>query len=140
MGFNVQYLPPIHPIGKTHRKGKNNNPVTQPDDNGFEWIDIHDWEQSTISCLRKGSDARDIILTVCNFMPLFKFNYRFVVPRGGFWEAVLNSDAIEFGGSGHGNFGGAEAVPVPSHGRYSSLSLTLPPLGILFFWNKGNTE
>lgn len=37
MGFDVQYLPPIHPIGKTHRKGKNHNPVTQPDDMGSTW-------------------------------------------------------------------------------------------------------
>ncbi len=28
MGFDVFYLPPIHPIGKTNRKGKNNSPVS----------------------------------------------------------------------------------------------------------------
>ncbi|GBD39391.1 Alpha-1,4-glucan:maltose-1-phosphate maltosyltransferase 1 [bacterium HR37] len=37
MGFDVLYLPPIHPIGKTNRKGKNNSPVAQPDDVGSPW-------------------------------------------------------------------------------------------------------
>jgi starch synthase (maltosyl-transferring) len=37
MGFDVLYLPPIYPIGETHRKGKNNNPVADPDDPGSPW-------------------------------------------------------------------------------------------------------
>ena len=37
MGFDVVYLPPIHPIGKSFRKGKNNAPVAQPDDVGSPW-------------------------------------------------------------------------------------------------------
>lgn len=37
MGFDVFYLPPIHPIGYTNRKGKNNSPATQPDDCGSPW-------------------------------------------------------------------------------------------------------
>jgi starch synthase (maltosyl-transferring) len=37
MGFDVLYLPPIHPIGITHRKGKNNSPVAEPDDVGSPW-------------------------------------------------------------------------------------------------------
>jgi starch synthase (maltosyl-transferring) len=37
MGFDVLYLPPIHPIGLAFRKGKNNNPVAQPDDVGSPW-------------------------------------------------------------------------------------------------------
>jgi starch synthase (maltosyl-transferring) len=37
MGFDVLYLPPIHPIGVTYRKGKNNSVVAQPDDVGSPW-------------------------------------------------------------------------------------------------------
>jgi len=37
MGFDVVYLPPIHPIGKTFRKGKNNSVPAQPDDVGSPW-------------------------------------------------------------------------------------------------------
>jgi len=37
MGFDVLYFPPIHPIGQTHRKGKNNVPGTGPDEPGSPW-------------------------------------------------------------------------------------------------------
>src|SRR5919198_298474 len=37
MGFDVLYLPPIHPIGQVHRKGKNNDTVATPDDPGSPW-------------------------------------------------------------------------------------------------------
>ncbi len=37
MGFDVFYLPPVHPIGRTKRKGKNNSPVCKKDDVGSPW-------------------------------------------------------------------------------------------------------
>ncbi len=37
LGFDVVYLPPIHPIGHTHRKGRNNATVAAPDDPGSPW-------------------------------------------------------------------------------------------------------
>ena len=37
MGFDVLYLPPIHPIGVTNRKGRNNNPVAEAGDVGSPW-------------------------------------------------------------------------------------------------------
>ena len=37
MGFDVLYLPPIHPIGHTHRKGSNNSQVAGPGDVGSPW-------------------------------------------------------------------------------------------------------
>jgi starch synthase (maltosyl-transferring) len=37
MGFDVLYLPPIHPIGRVHRKGPNNDPKARPGDLGSPW-------------------------------------------------------------------------------------------------------
>jgi starch synthase (maltosyl-transferring) len=37
LGFDVIYLPPIHPIGRTHRKGRNNTPRGEPGDPGSPW-------------------------------------------------------------------------------------------------------
>ena len=37
LGFDILYFPPIHPIGKTHRKGKNNAITTQKGDPGSPW-------------------------------------------------------------------------------------------------------
>src|SRR5581483_9681657 len=97
---------------------------------GFRWIDCCDWEQSVISFLR--SDGEEEVVVVCNFTPVPRQNYRLGVPRAGFWRELLNSDAAIYGGAGIGNFGGTDTAPVPMHGQYHSLSLTLPPLGVLF--------
>jgi 1,4-alpha-glucan branching enzyme len=98
---------------------------------GFEWIDSNDNETSVIAFLRK-SGSGEMVLIVCNFTPLVRTDYRVGVPRGGYWRERLNSDAVEYGGSGVGNFGGLEAAPLPAHGRFHSLALRLPPLGVLF--------
>ncbi|HEX8340879.1 MAG TPA: alpha-1,4-glucan--maltose-1-phosphate maltosyltransferase [Tepidisphaeraceae bacterium] len=37
MGFDVLYLPPVHPIGRAFRKGRNNSPVAEPGDVGSPW-------------------------------------------------------------------------------------------------------
>jgi 1,4-alpha-glucan branching enzyme len=104
---------------------------------GFEWVDFGDADNSVICFLRKGKDGGDPVLVACNFTPVLRHNYRIGVPSGGFWKEMLNSDAPEYGGSGQGNFGGIDATPVPSHGKYHSLSLTLPPLGMVVFKRQG---
>ncbi|WP_265942502.1 1,4-alpha-glucan branching protein GlgB [Dechloromonas sp. A34] len=100
---------------------------------GFEWVDSGDRANSVLSYLRQGRDADDILLVVCNCTPLPRTNYAVGVPRGGRWEECLNSDAPLYGGSGQGNLGGVDAAPVPWHGRFHSLRLTLPPLAVLVF-------
>ena len=97
---------------------------------GFEWIDGSDQENSVLAFARKDRDGKQIV-TVCNFTPVPRHNYRIGVGSGGRWTEILNSDAKIYGGSGQGNLGGLEAAPVPMHGRWHSLSLTLPPLGIV---------
>jgi 1,4-alpha-glucan branching enzyme len=98
----------------------------------FEWIDNHDAEKNVLSFVRKGRRG-ELIAVVCNFSPLPRPNYRVGVPAAGFWKELLNSDAKQYGGSGQGNFGGVESVPIPLHGRLHSLTITLPPLGVLYF-------
>ncbi|MDH3562543.1 MAG: alpha amylase C-terminal domain-containing protein, partial [Gammaproteobacteria bacterium] len=102
------------------------------DSSGFEWADLHDWEHSIISFFRKGEKPEDVVLVVCNFTPVPQANYRIGVSRSGYWREILNSDATIYGGSGQGNVGGVESAPVPCHGRYHSISLTLPPLSIVY--------
>jgi 1,4-alpha-glucan branching enzyme len=107
------------------------------DPGGFEWIDANDSEESVLSFLRKPHTGDDLIAVVCNFTPLPRHNYRIGVPRGGFWRELLNSDATEHGGSGHGNMGGVEATPIGAHGRPFSLNVSLPPLAALFLKSDG---
>jgi 1,4-alpha-glucan branching enzyme len=100
---------------------------------GFEWIDCNDSRQSVVSLIRRGRSEDDTVIVVCNFTPVPRFNYRLGASRGGRWREVLNSDALDYGGSGQGNLGAVEATPGPFHGRPYSFKITLPPLGVLFF-------
>jgi len=86
-----------------------------------------------ISFIRRGRKAGDEMLFVCNFTPVPRHDYLVGVPQGGWWKEVLNSDAALYGGSGVGNRGGLPADAHPVHGRLYSLSMTLPPLGVLVF-------
>ncbi len=98
---------------------------------GFQWVDTHNWEQSCVSFLRKSPEDGEI-LVVCNFTPIPRRNYYVGVPRGGYWREVLNSDSPDYGGSGMGNFGGVDSAPVPAHGQFHSIVLTMPPLSVLY--------
>ena len=100
---------------------------------GFEWVDCNDSGNSVISLLRKGRTTSRVTLVVMNFTPMPRYNYRVGVPWGGIWREALNSDAKDYGGSGLGNAGSAEAEPIPQHSRPFSLSITLPPLSALYF-------
>jgi len=99
---------------------------------GFGWVVANDSDQSVLSFLRRGKTTGTTVLVACNFTPMPRENYRVGVPWGGFWKEVLNSDATDYGGSGMGNDGGVWATADASHGRPHSLSLTLPPLAVVF--------
>ncbi|MBI4377326.1 MAG: 1,4-alpha-glucan branching protein GlgB [Elusimicrobia bacterium] len=100
---------------------------------GFEWIDCHDADSSTLSFLRKSRGSRSMVIVACNFTPVPRYDYALGVPKPGRWCEMLNSDARDYGGSGIGNLGGVESKPEPSHGRPHSIRVTLPPLAAVFF-------
>jgi 1,4-alpha-glucan branching enzyme len=99
---------------------------------GFRWVQRGDWEASVLSFLRQAPGSAPV-LVVCNFTPVPRRNYRIGVPQGGRWREILNSDAEYYGGSGAGNYGGADAQPMPYEEYSQSLTLTLPPLAMLVF-------
>ena len=100
---------------------------------GFEWVDMSDRDNSVLGFLRKKrAQVAGQIVIVCNFTPVPRHGYRVGVSHGGTWKEVLNSDAAVYGGSGVGNQGGVVTAAHPWHGRSHSISITLPPLGILY--------
>ena len=119
---------------------KNHGPLFEDDFSaeGFEWLDANDSENSTLCYARISPETGNHIIVAGNFTPVPRHNYRIGVPEAGFWKEALNSDAGEYGGSGQGNMGGVKSTPVQSHGKYNSISITLPPLGIVVF-EKGTT-
>ena len=99
---------------------------------GFEWLDLHDWENSVLAFLRRGKAPEESVVVVCNFTPVARDHYRIGVPEGGFYRELLNTDAECYGGSNFGNSGGVWAIPEPHGGRSHHLNLRLPPLGVVF--------
>ncbi|HET9780825.1 MAG TPA: alpha amylase C-terminal domain-containing protein, partial [Candidatus Dormibacteraeota bacterium] len=100
---------------------------------GFSWIDVADADNSVVSLIRRGRMPSDVLVAAFNFTPVPRHNYQIGIPLAGRWNELLNSDAPTYGGSGQGNLGGFEAVPVAMHGHLHSATLTLPPLGAVFF-------
>jgi 1,4-alpha-glucan branching enzyme len=100
---------------------------------GFEWIDCNDSLGSTLSYMRHSKSGKDTIVVCCNFTPVSHEVYRLGVPHAGYWQEILNSDAINYMGSGKGNLGGIQTENVPCHGKPFSLKIALPPLAAVIF-------
>jgi 1,4-alpha-glucan branching enzyme len=99
---------------------------------GFRWVVLDDAAQSVFGFLRYSDQADDApVLVICNFTPVPRAAYRVGVPLEGVWRERLNTDALEYGGSGMGNGGGVTTEPVGAHELSVSLVLTLPPLATL---------
>ena len=104
---------------------------------GFEWLDFHDVEGSTIFFVRYAEDRRDFVVFCCNFTPVPRQQYRIGVPEHAIYREVLNTDAALFGGSNVGNPQPMATSPVEQHGRQQSISITLPPLAVVAFKRAG---
>ncbi|MDD4266770.1 MAG: 1,4-alpha-glucan branching protein GlgB [Pirellulales bacterium] len=99
------------------------------DGRGFEWIDCHNYEQSTFSYIRKAEDSDDFVVVCLNFTPMPRIGHRIGVPKLAWYDEVFNSDSMYYAGSNIGNGAGIPAEDTSAHGRPASLLVTLPPLG-----------
>ena len=99
---------------------------------GFEWLESHDNENSVFAFMRRGHNPSDIVVVVSNFTPVARYGYRVGVPTGGPWREVLNTDSSLYGGGNVGNAGQVWAADEGWAGKPHSLSLTLPPLGVIY--------
>src|SRR6185437_10327892 len=93
-------------------------------------IDFADASSSVISFLRTRADGREPLLFVCNFTPVVRHNYRIGVPAAVSYDSVLNTDDVQYGGSGVGQTS-AVCEAAPMHGYDQSIALTLPPLATM---------
>ena len=119
-------------VGQLNRVYRENAALWSVDNEaaGFEWI-ANDPEHNLVAFLRRGREGETMACLV-NFGGNPVGPYRVGLPTAGRWDEVLNTDALEFGGSGVGNFGGVDADDTPWHGRPASVELTLPPLAAVW--------
>jgi 1,4-alpha-glucan branching enzyme len=111
-------LPPLHAIDFHH--------------SGFEWIDFADSDNSVISFLRNAGDYQNSVIIVGNFTPVQRTGYRIGAPRAGLYRILFNSDSEAYGGGNIGSGHAVQAEPIGCQGRPFSLTLTLPPLAVLY--------
>ena len=98
---------------------------------GFRWIDGGDAENNVFSFLRLGTKDDPPVAVICNMAPVLREGFRVGLPTGGRWREVLNTDAVEFGGTGSGNGGFVKVDGDGWHGQPVSASLKLPPLATM---------
>ena len=60
-------------------------------------------------------------------------DYRIGVPKQGYYEEILNSDSSEYWGSNVGNYGGMWSENISWQGKWNSMTVTIAPLGAIFF-------
>ncbi len=97
---------------------------------GFEWIDYGDHENSVLTYVRRGHDKKNDLIVACNFTPILRENYRIGNPKKGKLKEILNSDATKYGGSGNEN-PNIKSSTKEWHGYKKSVEITIPPLGIV---------
>ncbi|MCK5814500.1 MAG: 1,4-alpha-glucan branching protein GlgB [Flavobacteriaceae bacterium] len=100
---------------------------------GFEWIDYGDQQNSVISYIRKGYDEKDNVIVVCNFTPSLLENYKIGLPTKGKIKEIFNSDAKEFGGGDNKNSQILIAKKTHWNGQDYSAEIIIPPLGLVVF-------
>ncbi len=98
---------------------------------GFDWIHHDDYTNSVIAFKRTDEDDNEII-AVCNFRPILHQKYFIGVSKNAVYAEVFNSDCAEFGGSGVVNGSEIRPVPMKIHGCNQGLSLTLPPMSVIY--------
>ncbi|BBH19579.1 1,4-alpha-glucan branching enzyme GlgB [Paenibacillus baekrokdamisoli] len=98
------------------------------DPGGFEWIDVHNAAQSVVVFMRRGLDAKQFTISICNFSVHEYSHYTVGVPEPGSYRVILHSDKAVFGGEIEHAPDLLHSRDVPWHGRPCSMSVRVPPL------------
>ncbi len=105
---------------------------------GFEWIDCHDRDRTTLAYLRWSRGWDDFVVVVCNFAAVPWPGYRIAVPFPGRYRILLSSEATAFGGAGSLDVSAELATVAGEHlGRDQHVEVDLPPLSALMLKRVG---
>ncbi len=99
---------------------------------GFKWISNDDYTQSIISFRRIDKNG-DEIIAVCNFVPVFRSDYKIGVPKAGSYKPIFSSDDARFGGNTVLQKVGIKAAKTPMHGCDYSISIDIPPMSVTYY-------
>jgi 1,4-alpha-glucan branching enzyme len=130
------------PFKKLHQLVKDLNtiyrkyPALYTDDfthGGFEWIDCDDVARSVISYIRKDKYSDQKLVVICNFKPYSYHNYWLGVHEEGTYEVILNTDSLDYWGSGLESRTEIETRQWNNHRFRYALEINVPPFSVLIF-------
>ena len=99
---------------------------------GFDWIDLHNHEQSVFSFIRHNLSDTQQVYVISNMTPEPRQQFRVGVQQAGEYQLVLNTDDSVYWGSGAATPETCIAEPVPWNHQPYSINVNLPPLATLF--------
>ena len=100
---------------------------------GFEWVNADDCFRSIYSFIRHSKDNKKNLLFVLNFTPMERRDYRVGVPRRKQCRLILNSDDVQYGGTGEARPLLYKPVRQECDGKKYSFAYPLPPYGVAVF-------
>ena len=100
---------------------------------GFEWVNADDCFRSIYSFIRHSKDNKKNLLFVLNFTPMERRDYRVGVPRRKQCRLILNSDDVQYGGTGEARPLLYKPVKQECDGKKYSFAYPLPPYGVAVF-------
>ena len=103
---------------------------------GFEWLVVDDNHNNVVVFLRKDKKGRDLLCAI-NFSPNTYEGYRMGVPAHKQYAPVFNTDAVEYGGDGFGDWEPVPVEAIESHGKEHSAAIRIPAFGAVFLRGEG---
>ena len=100
---------------------------------GFVWLNVDDYERSSVAFMRKASRSRSYIVCALNFTPVQYDGFTIGLPRRGTLTELINSDDVKYGGCGVHNAAEVHSVDEPFAGQKYSAAITLPAMSAVWF-------
>jgi 1,4-alpha-glucan branching enzyme len=105
------------------------------DSTRFRRLGAPSWDPNVIAFERRDEHGGRVIV-ISNFAGVERTGLPLDLPVAGVWDEVLNTDAVEFGGSGVGNYGRVAAHIEGEHGTPKT-KITLPALSTIWLRYRG---
>jgi len=117
-------------FGKLNTLYKDNASLWELDfsQDGFQWMDLEDRENSIISYARYAKNRDDHLVCLLNFTPQTFYGYKMGLPTGSNYEQIFCSDQSRFGGSNAANKTIYKSIAEPYAQAQFHAKVTVPPL------------
>ena len=100
---------------------------------GFRWLNVDDSGRSSVAFLRSAKEQDSYVVCVCNFTPVDYKGFVLGLPAPGTLKEILNSNDVQYGGTGEGNEQMIHSKKQPFMDMEHSAAIDLPGMSAVFF-------